>query len=534
MNDKVTLINPPTTPPIADIYFPMALVSLGSFLRQNGFQTEVIDFDLHMRKFPPLIHWHSLKEHVLRELEKTGSEIFGISSICWNYPFALLLAKEIRNRWPHSKIILGGPQPSAVPEETLNYCPWIDVIVIGEGERTLLELVSSDWKETSLMKIDGIAFREGEKIRRTRKRDLIANLDELPFPDFSLIPLRDYHMPPRYMPAIIEAGRGCPFTCSFCSTALMWERQYRAKSPGRILEEMRRVKAEYGSLQSCFSLTHDNFTTSPRYVREFCDFMKKNNRDGFHWSVSARPDTVNPSKMKDLFDAGCRAVFFGVDTGSQRMQKVIDKHLRLLDFEPLLQATCAMGIAATTSFIIGYPEETEEDLNETLAWALRAKWLGSANVQVHRIAPLASTQIYEKNKLGLFYQRQNQSDICSEWFRLPEMESMILERKGLFSSFYTIPTPHLKNLNVGHMATFFNWVITYFSPFLKPYLDGIDINASDIFCDWTLWCERHGLSDAADYRLILNRFEEFWVERTGRNPAEENILLEGEGTFGYS
>src|SRR5215467_8115378 len=131
MKTKICLINPPTSPPSTEMYFPMALVTLGSFLQAHEISVEIIDFDLELRKNHKLQDWSYFKDYALQRLSKAETNIFGISSICLNYPSSLLLAKEIRDRWPSAKIILGGPQPSAVPEGTLRFWPWIDAIVIG-------------------------------------------------------------------------------------------------------------------------------------------------------------------------------------------------------------------------------------------------------------------------------------------------------------------------------------------------------------------------------------------------------------------
>src|SRR5262245_47479543 len=139
--DKICLINPPTTQG-DDLYFPMALVTLGTHLKETGHPLEIIDFDFDRRKDPALSQWSYFKKRAIQRLEGTNARIFGISSICSNFPVSLLLAQEIRRRFPSSRIILGGPQPSSVPEEILNVCPWVDVIVIGEGEKTLPDLIA--------------------------------------------------------------------------------------------------------------------------------------------------------------------------------------------------------------------------------------------------------------------------------------------------------------------------------------------------------------------------------------------------------
>ena len=143
MERKICLINPPTTPPGAEVFFPMALIALGSHLQSRGVSVEIVDFDLALKEDVSLLDYERFKEFALNRLASLDTRIFGISSICNNFPVSLLLAQAIRERWPDSKILLGGHQPSSVPEETLAAFPFIDLVVIGEGEITLTEIMEN-------------------------------------------------------------------------------------------------------------------------------------------------------------------------------------------------------------------------------------------------------------------------------------------------------------------------------------------------------------------------------------------------------
>lgn len=527
MKPKICLINPPTTAIDAETFFPMALVALGSYLRKRGIPLEIVDFDLDLRKNYSLFKWDNFKKHALERLEKTEAQIFGISTICSSYPVTLLLTQEMRKKWPSSKIILGGHQPSAVSEETLRVCPWIDVIAIGEGEKTLLELLSSDWQPSSLNKIAGIAFRDGEQVIRTPKRELIDDLDILPLPDLSLVPISEY-VPLFQEPAFIEAGRGCPFLCSFCSTSLMWQRKYRAKSPALILEEMYKLKNDYGMKNRCLALTHDNFTTYRPYVIEFCDYFKKHNKEGLLWSVSARPDTVNAHLIRELHAAGCRGLFFGVDTGSLRMQKVIHKHLNLEHFEKVLRETVRLNISATVSLIVGYPEETETDLNETLYLAIHSKLMGAFKIQIHHLSPLAGTPIFEENRRNLFYHPKQSTDISSNPFESSELENLILSKKELFSSFYTIPTPLLGSTDLGALAIFYSSMIHYMVPFLSTLLNSTGWTPVELFQNWMIWLKKHYPEERMNWRLPLNTIDEFMNTHPRSSRKETTVEEEAE------
>ena len=159
----------------------------------------------------------------------------------------------------------------------------------------------------------------------------------------------------------VEAGRGCPFSCSFCSTASFFQRRYRLKSPGRIVEEMDRLNLRYGVTD--FKLDHDMFTANRKAVLAFCEAVEPR---GYTWNVSSRVDCVDAGLIDAMARAGCRGLYFGVETGSQVLQSQIKKRMDLTLLEPALQETERAGVDATVSLITGFPRERAEDQESTL------------------------------------------------------------------------------------------------------------------------------------------------------------------------
>src|SRR5215470_8706233 len=270
---KVCLINPPTTDPAErNVYFPMALLTLGGVLKRQGVEAELWDFDLFFKRNGNTTERHFLK--MLRAgVESCGAEVFGISSICSNFPMAIYIAQWIKAYRPKALVVLGGPQPSSVPRETLERFPCIDIVVAGEGEKTLEGMIAAGFRLEAMRDLPGIAFRCDGAVCINPKRDLVADMDELPFPDYSLISFQDYIdvLGARFLPSL-EVGRGCPFHCTFCSTSLMWEKDFRVKSPARIVAEMRALAETYGF--TTFDFIHDNFTTSRKFVLDFCSYLE--------------------------------------------------------------------------------------------------------------------------------------------------------------------------------------------------------------------------------------------------------------------
>lgn len=159
----------------------------------------------------------------------------------------------------------------------------------------------------------------------------------------------------------VEAGRGCPFGCTFCSTASFFGRRYRLKSPARLLRELDGLASTYGF--NDFSLQHDLFTVNREKVLAFCEAVRGR---GYTWSCSARVDCVDDALLDAMYESGCRAIYYGVETGSPRMQKISQKHLDLALLAPRLKKTLVLGVTPTVSFITGYPEELQDDQDQTL------------------------------------------------------------------------------------------------------------------------------------------------------------------------
>ena len=216
---------------------------------------------------------------------------------------------------------------------------------------------------------------------------LLQDLDELPWPAYDLHPIRELGL----TSLRVEAGRGCPFNCTFCSTASFFGRRYRLKSAERLVGELDFLHAAYGIAH--FELTHDMFTANKHKVRRFCETVVQR---GYTWSCSARMDCVDSELLVTMHEAGCRSIYYGVETGSARMQKISRKHLDLALVEPILDVTSRVGMKAVVSTITGYPEEKEEDQDATLdllgTCLVRAADLIS--LQLHLLTPEPGTELH--------------------------------------------------------------------------------------------------------------------------------------------
>ncbi len=494
---KVCLINPPTTDSMErSLYFPQALLTLGGVLKENNVTCEIWDFELYFKSI------RNCTEGKFRKLLRLGidgsrNHVFGISAICSNFPMALWIAKEIKAYKPDSLVILGGAQPSSVPLETLSAFPFVDVVVVGEGEVTLAEMAREGFDREKIRDLSGLALREGNQVRMNKPRELVENMDEFPMPDYSLIDLKRYiDYDPESFIFHVEVGRGCPFKCTFCSTSLMWSRNYRVKSPARILEEMQTLHRQYGCKD--FDLIHDNFTTSKKFVSDFCQLMLENDKEGLQWHIASRTDCLEIDKLETMRQAGFRSVFFGIETGSNRMQKIIGKHLNFDRFDPLLRKLHELDIRSVTAFILGFPEENIEDMDETVWRALRYRTLGARRVPIARLSALSGTDLYRNSlsqlKLPDSKDQTRPASFCAQIYGLPYINEIIRNYPELFSSYYHIPHPCMNAEELWKFIEFSQLIVKITPELAFLTMEKTGITATRLFRFWDDWAEKNHFS----------------------------------------
>jgi radical SAM superfamily enzyme YgiQ (UPF0313 family) len=420
---------------------PLGLVSLASAV-EHSHGAVITDLCLHLEKGDITLSEEGYRKAARMILAK-GKRILGFSSMCNSYPAALCIARECKRLAPDSVIIFGGPQASVVDAATLEAFPFVDIIVRGEGEHTLPELLTALDREEPLETVWGITYRRGAEIVSTPSRAVIQDLDSLPFPNFRLVPeLERYFATQEVKEAAIEAGRGCPYACTFCSTSEFFARRYRIKSPERILAEMRWFAENLGVTN--FTLHHDNFNAAKPKVLEFCRAMEEAGVP-YTWRCSSRTDNISAELAELMARAGCRSVFFGIESGSPAVQQQMKKRLDVSTARAMVAACLQHDITPTCSFIVGFPEETEDDLNMTLTLALECRLLGTPSIQLHPMSPLPGTELTLNNRYPLQFRPEavRVHDASPAGAVSPAEIDMILSHPRIFSSFYIIEPVHL-------------------------------------------------------------------------------------------
>jgi hypothetical protein len=380
-------------------------------------------------------------------------------------------------------------------------------VVRGEAEQTLPDLVDALAGNRPLAAIPGITFRRNEdkEIVRNPAAPLVADLDALPFPAFHLFPDVRFC---RHFP--LELGRGCPFSCTFCSTNDFFRRNFRLKSPAQMIADMRRVRQTYGV--NSFELVHDMFTVDRKRVVAFCEVLLENNRknpeDEFIWGCSARTDCVDEELISLMSKAGCRGIFFGIETGSKRMQKIIDKGLELNDSAERVRSCDKFKINTAVSLMAGFPDETMNDLRDTAAFFVDSLRYDHADPQLSILAPLAGTPISTQHKDALVLNDDVADMSYRGWRQELEDHAMIAAHPEIFSSFYSAPLPHLDREFLKELRDFLLSGMRVFRRLLLG-LHQDSGNVVDVFQQWQEWRSRNGIHFSNGDRTVYYAQSQF-------------------------
>ncbi len=415
---------------------PLGVLCLASILERDGISAEVC----HVNRL--FLDWlmergqgQDFADSIARRLARAEATLFGFGSICSSYPLTLRIATELKRLRPDAWIVFGGPQATAAAEPTLAAFPAVDVVVRGEGELIVSALSHTLAAGRDLDSVPGIVFRKAGKIVSTADSPLLTNLDLLPTPAYAALP---YVRECGFLP--VEAGRGCPFSCTYCSTSTFFRRRFRTKSAARLVEQLLRLRDELGV--ASFEIVHDNFTVDRARVVAFCQALVSEDAC-ITWSCSARTDCIDHELIDLMRQAGCRGLFFGVESGSERMQAVIGKRLDLEAARALIRHASRRRIWLSVAMIAGFHEESMEDLGKTVRFFVDSLRHDYVEPQLSLLSPLPGTEVHRRHATSLFL-----DDVISDMaFQGTELDAreraLITAHPDIFSSYYAVPTPGL-------------------------------------------------------------------------------------------
>jgi radical SAM superfamily enzyme YgiQ (UPF0313 family) len=330
---------------------PLGLSYIGAYLRQHGHNVEAIDLSVEQR---------SLKE-VLDE--SCGDyDLVGISFTTCTYNSLHSICKLVKTANPNCWVILGGPHATFCAEEILLQIPQVDIIVLGEGEESLLEILIAKLDNHSISPIKGIAYRKGGKILFTPKRPLVHNIDKIPKPS------RELFMYSTYIQRHIITSRGCPFNCIFCVSPSMFGREIRFRSIHSVFDEL---KEQLSVGYTKIFIADDIFTINSERVITFCDLIQKHALH-FSWGCLSRVDTLTKDIVSAMAKAGCVEISLGCESGSSDILKKINKKIEPYQILEAVSLLRSFNIKSRTSWIIGLPGEDPTTIDETIAIMTKA------------------------------------------------------------------------------------------------------------------------------------------------------------------
>lgn len=372
------------------LFPPLGLGYVASALRENGHRVDILDCTF-------------LEVAEARRMaEASGAEVVGIYSMASMRQEAIVFARLLRRRT--HLLVAGGPEPSSDPASFLDD---FDLVVIGEGEETVLELLGALKEESDLGSLRGIAYRRGQggdlvrageagggAVVVTEGRPHREDLDSIPFPARDLFPNEDYI---RYWrehfgsaTTSVITTRGCPFACEFCSRSVFGT-SYRERSAGNVLDEVEEV-LDLGYDHIHFS--DDVFTLNRERVLDICRDIRKRALS-FSWECLCRVDGIDPAVAEAMRVAGCQRVLFGIESGSNAVLSLMRKRITVQKAEEAVSTARSAGLKTGAFFILCYPGETDETVLQTLRFATRLPLDYLSFTAPH---PLPGTPLYERVK----------------------------------------------------------------------------------------------------------------------------------------
>lgn len=387
---KVLLVNPPreneiigNNPAIIEEERghnpPLGLLYLAGYLEAHSdHDVAVIDSQVEELSY----------DELEGRIADAAPDVVGLTAMTMTLIDVLKTARAVRKARPSAKVVLGGPHVHLFPEETIAFDE-VDYLVMGEGEEAFKELLDFIDEPDRLREIAGLVFTENGRVVNTGVRPPIEDLDALAFPARHLVPYKRYSslLAKGDCVTTVFTSRGCPFKCTFCDRPHLGKR-FRARSPGNVVDELAEC-VEMGIDE--FLIYDDTFTVDRARVIAICDEIAGRGLD-ISFDIRARVDTVNDEMLAKLKAAGCAGIHYGVEAGTEKILKVLNKGIHIEQVDEVFRMTRRHDIPVLAYFMIGSPTETREDVETTFRLMRRLK---PDYVHMTVLTPFPGTRVYQ-------------------------------------------------------------------------------------------------------------------------------------------
>lgn len=364
-------------------YVPLGILYISAYLKENNIPTQV--FDTTFESF----------EKQKEKIRSVQPKAIGIYTNLVTKLNVIRLVKWIKNeeKLSECKVILGGPDLRYNMENYLK--TGADYLVIGEGEQTMFELcdkiISEDFK--NINSISGIACLQKGKVVQTEERTKIKHIDELPFPDRKAVDLSQYLSVWKEHHGMsmlsVSTQRGCPYTCKWCSTAV-YGQSYRRRSPKLVADEIEILLKDYKP--DAFWFVDDVFTVSHKWIDAFYNEVLSRGLS-FKFECITRAERLNDDVLKKLKEIGCVKIWIGAESGSQKIIDEMDRRVDVNLVAEMIIKTKEAGIGTGTFIMLGYPNETIEDIEKTVGYL---KHCSPDDFTITLTYPIKGTGLYEQ------------------------------------------------------------------------------------------------------------------------------------------
>lgn len=377
---KVTFINPPQTNSkykfIGVVAPPLGIAYMAAVLEKNGFDVSIIDASAVD------MTWESFED----EVRRISPDVVAVTALTPTIEQALKTAQLVKKVCPEITTVMGGYHPTFNHQELLEK-DFVDIVVIGEGEYTMLELVETLENDGDLREVRGIAFDDVV----TAPRPLIMDLNSLPFPALHLLPMDHYKLlNMKTNMATMITSRGCPMQCSFCASSALHGSKIRLRSPKNIVDEMEHLIHDYNVETIAFM--DDTFTLSPKRVEKICTEIKKRNL-GIYWGCTARADNLSPDLLRQMKEAGCIALFLGVESADQQVLDEMNKKTTVAKVKHAFEISRKEKMRTIASVVLGMPGDTKESMLRTVKFV---KDLKPSYALFSLATPYPGTKFYQQ------------------------------------------------------------------------------------------------------------------------------------------
>lgn len=383
---KVLFVNPPQTASkykfMGVIAPPLGIAYMAGVLQENNIDVEILDASAEDMDF----------KDVEKELLKRKPDLVALTALTPTIGRALETAQIVKETLPDSIVVMGGYHPTFNFIETLED-ENVDIVIRGEGEYIMLNLVQALENQSSLHDVKGIVFEDknSKEIVVNPEAPLIQDLDELPFPALNLLPMKKYRLldMDTHMTTMITT-RGCPMQCSFCSSAAMHGKKIRERSVENIVDEIEYLKTNYDI--DTIAFMDDTFTLKKRKVMAICDEILKRNIE-IMWGCTSRVDTLDEKLLKKMKEAGCITIFIGVESADQQQLDNMCKNTTISKIENAFKIARKLKIRTIASVALGMPGDTKEIMNKTVKFVHKLK----PNYAIYSLAtPYPGTRFYKE------------------------------------------------------------------------------------------------------------------------------------------